>query len=78
MLSSCNKEPCQLTAGNAGEHNTLIVNSECGSQENGNAPGSDLLLPRESLRLVFNCIVSCKWLPPHRIDYRTCAMTGQA
>jgi len=43
MLSSCNKQPWQLTAGNAGECNTLIVNFECGSQENGNAPGSGRL-----------------------------------
>lgn len=43
MLSICNKQPLQLTAGNAGECNTLIVNFECGSQENGNAPGSGRL-----------------------------------
>lgn len=34
MLSGCNKQPWQLTGGNTGECNTLIINSECGSQEN--------------------------------------------
>ena len=39
---------------------------------------ADSLLPRESLQLVFNGIVSCKWLPSHGRDYRICATTGQA
>lgn len=34
MLSGCNKQPWQLTGGNAGECNTLIINSKCGSQKN--------------------------------------------
>lgn len=39
---------------------------------------ADSLLLWESLQLVFNCIVSCKWLPSHRRDYCIRAMTGQA
>lgn len=41
VLSSCNEQPRQLTAGDVGESNALTGSSECLPKEKGSAPGSD-------------------------------------
>lgn len=74
VLSSCNEQPGQLTAGDVGESNALTGNSECSPKEKGSAPGSD----SQFMQLVFDCSDSCKQLPPHRRNNQVWNTTGQA
>lgn len=68
VLSSCNEQPRQLTAGDVGESNALTGSSECLPKEKGSAPGSD----PQFMQLVFDCSDSCTQLPPHRRNDQVC------